>query len=382
MNDGKKTPNGEIYAKRLEIFAEWMQSQEIAASVFEDSEEKRNAAIRYFTGHPSDALLVITNKAQSILLPWDVNLAGIMAHATDIIPYMQFKKDAQKACAYVLRSKKIKKNERVDIPESTYYNTFLEYVNVLQDWTVTCKKNENSSQKLIKMRAVKDESEIAAILAASEITNTLIDEIEANVRSGKIKTESDAALFIEKRSRELGAEGASFEILAAGPARSFGIHAFPPYTVGAFGTKGLSILDFGVTKDGYRSDVTMTIAAGKLSSAQEAQIALMQDAYHECLLLYKNGESVLSPAKKCTSVFAKAKREMPHGLGHGVGLDIHEYPFVRTTATEDTLFQTGMVVTLEPGLYSPENGGCRYENDILITDTGNAEITRSKIVRL
>ena len=108
----------------------------------------------------------------------------------------------------------------------------------------------------------------------------------------------------------------------------------------------------------------------------------MQDAYNECLLLYKNGESGRSPAKKCAAVFAKAKREMPHGLGHVVGLDIHEYPFVRTTATEETVFRTGMVVTLEPWLYSPENGGCRYENDILITEKGIAEITRSKIVSL
>jgi Xaa-Pro aminopeptidase len=73
---------------------------------------------------------------------------------------------------------------------------------------------------------------------------------------------------------------------------------------------------------------------------------------------------------------------MPHGLGHGVGLDIHEYPRVNVNAAEDTRFLAGMVVTLEPGLYDTELGGCRWENDILVTDGEPEVLTRSRIVRL
>ena len=73
---------------------------------------------------------------------------------------------------------------------------------------------------------------------------------------------------------------------------------------------------------------------------------------------------------------------MPQSLGHGIGLEIHEAPFVRVAATKDAVFKTGMVVTLEPGLYDLSIGGCRLENDILITEEGNEVLTHSRIIRL
>ena len=85
---------------------------------------------------------------------------------------------------------------------------------------------------------------------------------------------------------------------------------------------------------------------------------------------------------KVDKIFAKAKMKMPHSLGHGTGLEIHEAPFVRSKASLETVFQPGMIVTLEPGLYDPELGGCRYENDILITESGNGVLTQSRIVRI
>ena len=73
---------------------------------------------------------------------------------------------------------------------------------------------------------------------------------------------------------------------------------------------------------------------------------------------------------------------MPHGLGHGTGLEIHEAPFVSMRAKEDTLFKSGNIVTLEPGLYDPQLGGCRLENDVLVTDDGNLVLTNSRIFRM
>lgn len=73
---------------------------------------------------------------------------------------------------------------------------------------------------------------------------------------------------------------------------------------------------------------------------------------------------------------------MPHGLGHGIGLEIHEFPFVRQRAEPEIEFAPGMIVTLEPGLYDKEAGGVRLENDVLITENGNEVITHSRIIRL
>ena len=108
-------------------------------------------------------------------------------------------------------------------------------------------------------------------------------------RIGKIKTEIDAALFIERTIREAGGDGIGFETLAAGSSRSYAIHPVPAYTHAKIGTDGLSIIDFGVMIDGYTSDTTLTIATGKLDPAQEKLITLVEKAYAAALALYKPG---------------------------------------------------------------------------------------------
>lgn len=73
---------------------------------------------------------------------------------------------------------------------------------------------------------------------------------------------------------------------------------------------------------------------------------------------------------------------MPHTLGHAIGLEIHEYPRVSTKTDSSLLFKPGMILTCEPGLYDDKTGGCRLENDILITKTGNEILTHSRIIRI
>ena len=134
--------------------------------------------------------------------------------------------------------------------------------------------------------------------------------------------------------------------------------------------------------NGYTSDTTLTVAKGPLTKEQEKQLDLVQKAYDEALKLYKPGRPIIDAAKKCDSVFAAAKRKMPHGLGHAVGLEIHEQPRVSLRATPEMLFKPGMILTCEPGLYDVEIGGTRLENDVLITEDGNEVLTHSRIIRL
>ena len=232
------------------------------------------------------------------------------------------------------------------------------------------------------MRAIKDEYEIYCIKRAATITDQLILLLEQGVRDGSITTELDAALLIERECRAAGCEGTGFETLAAGPQRSFGIHCFPPYTAGAFPAQGLSILDFGVVVEGYTSDVTLTFAKGPLTAEQQQQLDLVQAAYDAALELYKPGLPIKEAAQKVDAIFAAAGRTMPHSLGHGYGLEAHEWPTVRPSQPDSACFQPGMVVTLEPGLYDPSIGGCRLENDILITEEGNQVLTKARIIHL
>ncbi|MDE6774296.1 MAG: M24 family metallopeptidase, partial [Treponemataceae bacterium] len=218
-------------------------------------------------------------------------------------------------------------------------------------------------------------------MEAARIGDLIIDEIEAGLRDGSLKTESDVALLIEKECRRHGCERTGFDTLAAGPGRSWAIHAFPGYTDAPWGTVGLSILDFGVVYEGYTSDTTITVAKAPLSAAQESLVALVERAAQEALPFYQAGSPVRRAGKVAENVFAKAKRTMPHTLGHGIGLEIHEYPRVSGSIDEETVFQAGMIVTLEPGLYDPALGGVRLENDVLITETGNEVLTHARIIR-
>lgn len=373
--------NSEIYKMRRANLATWMSGQGLAAIVLADSEENRTAAIRYLTGHPSDAVFVMNVDGKSVLSPWDENLANEMAVVDKIVPFTRYSRDRVKAVSAILKMLKVPANTKVELPGTTSYPEFLKYVDALNNNDVICREN-GAEQKVVELRAIKDDYELSCIKKAAAITDELIDVIEARAKDGTIKTEMDVALLIEKECRIRGCESVGFDTLAAGPRRSFGIHCFPPYTAGEWPAQGLSILDFGVKYEGYTSDVTLTIAKGPLTEQQQKQLDLVQKAYNEALPLYAPDLPVKTPAVKVEEVFAKAKRAMPHSLGHGFGLEVHEDPVVKVSVPQEMLFKPGMVVTLEPGLYDPEIGGCRLENDILITETGNEVLTHSRIIVL
>lgn len=377
----KNTDLKALYKLRCEAVGYYLSSHNIDAVVLEDCEERPDSSIRYLSGHPNNAILIITAKGKSILIPWDENLAALCAHADKVIPYTRYNRNNLKAVSTVLNTIQTESKGTVEIPAVTPYPLFLQYVEAVNNWDIRC-HNGSTHDFITNMRAVKDDYEIACTRKACSITSHITDVIEKQLRTGKIKTESDVALLIEKLLRDEGCERTGFDTLAAGPSRSYAIHAFPGYTGGLWGTKGLSILDYGVVYNGYTSDVTLTIAKGPLSSEQKKLLSLVQTAACSCLPLYKAGSSILAAHTKAEQIFAKEKKVMPHGLGHGIGLDIHEYPFVAKKAEPDGVFRPGMIVTLEPGLYDPELGGVRLENDVLICDEGNLILTNSRIITL
>jgi Xaa-Pro aminopeptidase len=235
------------------------------------------------------------------------------------------------------------------------------------------------------VRALKDGEEIAALEKAARITDEIALAAEELLRKASAQglTEIDMALFLEREALSRGAEGMGFETLAAGPTRSWGIHPFPASTRGAFGRNGLSILDFGVKIDGYTSDVTLTFACGKLSNEQESMIGLVEQAYAAALETARPGVSPRDPARRADDILSAAGWRMPHALGHGIGLDAHERPLLHVQGSgADPALSPGMVFTLEPGLYHPEHGGVRWENDVLMTEAGPKVLTAAKIIRL
>ena len=369
-----------IYSDRRARFIEKMKAEKIDAVIFEDNEDHRDPSVRYFCGHPSDAALVISQAGTCVLIPWDENLARQNAFADKIVPSTRYERNTLRAVKAVLGTMKFS-SQKIEISPATPYPKFLECVDELNAYDVLCRE-KGVHDFAAEMRAQKDEYEIECVREAARVGDLIIDQIEKEIKSGKIKTETDVALLIEKECRAHGCEKTGFDTLAAGPARSFAIHAFPGYTAGEWPGKGLSILDFGVVYKGYTSDTTLTVAQGKLSAEQEELLDLVQKAYAECLELYKKDVPIRAAAAKADEIFSKARRSMPHGLGHGIGLEIHESPFVRQRAEPESVFKPGMIVTLEPGLYDSGLGGVRLENDVLITESGNEVLSHSRVIRI
>jgi Xaa-Pro aminopeptidase len=226
-----------------------------------------------------------------------------------------------------------------------------------------------------RLRAVKDADEVEALRRACAVGDAaLADLLEVGgLRPGR--TEREVALDLEDRMRRHGAAGPAFETILAAGANSAVPHHRP--TASVLKPGDLVKLDFGALVDGYHSDMTRTVVLGGAADWQRELYALVAEAQAA-------GRAALAPGAEVTAVDAAARgvveragrgEEFVHGLGHGVGLQIHEAPYVGKTGT-GTL-AAGMVVTVEPGVYLPGRGGVRIEDTLVVRDTGPELLTHT-----
>ena len=358
-----------------------MAQEEISLLMIEDREGYRNSLIRWLSGQPGDAVLFLSATRQSFLVPWDINMGMLYAEADTLTPYAEFGRNPVRALKGAIEYLKISKGSRIEIPGTTPYPKFLQYVEEVSDFDIICREGGIWTE-LEKSRAVKDPDEIKIYRKIAALTDELINLLEKHIREEKLKTEADIALFIAGEALKRGCEGTGIDTIVAGPSRSFGIHAFPAHTAEAFGGSGLSILDFGLKYAGYTTDVTLTFAREPLSKAQEKMLSLVEKAYKLALSMVKPGAYTRDISMAVDAYFARSKKVMPHGLGHGIGLDAHEGPWLWSRVTNEWVLEPGMILTIEPGLYDPVHGGCRLENDILITEKGAEVLTDARIIRL
>jgi Xaa-Pro dipeptidase len=379
------------YGARRERLASWLGEQGLAAAVLADFEGLRSASLRYFTGHPMDALLVIEPTGQALLVAWDVPLAERRACVERIEPYTRFGRSLPRAIRELLSEPSFgggRARARVELSGVLPFPLVRELEQDLPRLELVCRGSGGVEDFAAGLRAVKDEGELAALRQACRLTDELTAEVERRLAGGWQPSETELALFLEAEARARGAEGPSFETLAAGSARSFAIHAFPPYTATAFGGQGFSILDFGVCWEGYRSDVTLTAVRGPLSPLQERMREAVLSAYTRALPQLKPGAYPQDIGADIDRFMSDAGFPMPHGLGHGLGLEAHEAPSLRPrqpgvpVGQPPAVLQPGMVLTIEPGAYQAEAGGVRLENDLLVTAGGHEPLTHARLLQL
>jgi Xaa-Pro aminopeptidase len=222
-----------------------------------------------------------------------------------------------------------------------------------------------------KLRAVKDAGEIARIRAAAELADAVYEKLRADGLVGR--TERAVALAIEDEMRRLGAEGPSFDSIVASAERGALPHAHPTDAEIPRGT--LVTLDIGARLDGYCSDCTRTWATGDLPDDLAEAYALVHRAQAEALEAVRPGPEGRAVDAVARDIIAAAGHgeHFGHGLGHGVGMEVHEAPRLARTA-EGTL-AAGNVVTVEPGVYLPGRGGVRIEDLVVVTEDGHSVLS-------
>jgi Xaa-Pro dipeptidase len=221
------------------------------------------------------------------------------------------------------------------------------------------------------LRAVKDEDEIAALARACAVADAAFAAVIAGLRPGL--TEREVARRLESRMFDEGAEAPSFETIVASGPNSAVPHHSPTDRVLAAGD--LVKCDFGALVDGYHSDMTRTVVIGPPSAWQ-------QEIYDVVAAAQSAGRAALRPGAECRAVDAVARNviveagygaEFVHGLGHGVGLEIHESPSLGAAATGR--LDDRMPVTVEPGVYLPGRGGVRIEDTLVVRPDGPELLT-------
>lgn len=219
---------------------------------------------------------------------------------------------------------------------------------------------------LCNMRIIKSSAEIEKIRQAQKITEAAYAEILNYIKPG-VK-ECDIALELEYLIRKKGAQDVSFDLITITGQKTSMPHGVPDKTIvkdGDFFT-----MDIGAVYDGYRSDMTRTVAIGSVTERQREIYSIVLNAQLTAL-------SAIQAGVKCSEVDAAARQVISkagygeyfgHAAGHGVGLDIHENP--RLSPRDDTILSAGMVVTDEPGIYLPGEFGVRIEDTVAVTKDG------------
>ena len=224
-----------------------------------------------------------------------------------------------------------------------------------------------------RLRAVKDDDEIAAMRRASALSDDVFAALSRERFTGR--SERELAWWVERSFREGGAEGVSFEAIVAAGATAASPHAVPGDTPIEPGV--LVTIDAGCLLDGYCSDCTRTFAVGEVPSRLAELHAL-------CLEAQLAGLAAVAPGVSGRDADAASRTHIDeaglgsaygHGMGHGVGLQIHEAPTLRPESTD--VLEPGNTVSVEPGIYLPDEGaGVRIEDLVLVTDDGCERLTQ------
>lgn len=249
---------------------------------------------------------------------------------------------------------------RVTVREAAKYRAYLDSFKMAL--------TEELDDLMKALRSVKSEEERERIARAQSIAETGFERILPLIKPGI--RERDIALELDYQMKKAGAQDISFETIVVTGVNSSKPHGVPGNTEienGDFVT-----IDFGAVYEGYHSDTTRTLAVGSVSDEQRRVYDTVLKAQTAGVMALHAGISAKAADAVCRDIITDAGygNFFTHSTGHGVGVEIHEFPALSPVANEQILLQSGNVVTVEPGIYIPGSFGVRIEDMLYVTEDG------------
>ena len=320
----------------------------------------------YFTQVPGTSALLIPRDGESTIYVYSVNYEQAKTEGNDF------------RVELVKREEKLTEKIVTQAQEYKIQNLAIDTL-AIEGWRSLAKsargrlKLKTNGSLVDSLRAVKDESEIELLRKAADLTSEGMKTAYEMLSPGM--NEYEIAAEIEYAMRKRGSNGTAFETaVSSGPSSAFPHGGCSDRTI----RQGdLVVFDFGAVFKSYRSDMTRTLVAGKPSEKQKRLHAIVYEAQEEAF-------KAIKPNAKAKDVDAAGRRLIEaagygayfvHGLGHGVGLDIHESPTLNPSSKEKLV--AGNIVTDEPGIYLPGYGGVRIEDTVLVSRDGGERLTKA-----
>lgn len=343
---------------RLQRLREWMASEHLDGFVISSA-----ANIRYLTGFTGEGLLVVD---EELTLCTD---SRYVVQAQQEAPGVQVAAEGGGHVGQVAARLSAGKSTRVGFEaEAMTYSTW----ETLRDKAGGVELVPTRGV-IVGQRARKQPEEVELIRRAADLADAAFAQLRPHIRAGV--SERELALELHRLMVLGGADGPSFEPIVAGGPNGAKPHARPSARRLAEGD--LVVVDWGARAEGYCSDCTRTVAVGELGARQREIWQAVRAAQLAAL-------AVAGPGVPGREVDAAARDHLAgcdlaqyfgHGVGHGVGLEVHERPAVNATSEE--VLEPGMVISIEPGVYLDEWGGVRLEELVLITEQGAETLTHA-----
>lgn len=321
----------------------------------------------YFTGFKSSAGVVLITKREAFLL---IDFRYIES-ARQNVKHMNVLL-AEKLYSQIAEI--LKANEIKNLILETGYITlesFKTLKSALGDFNIS--DDNVLSRKISNLRSIKDSREIEFIKKAQALTDQTFEYALSIIKNGI--TEKELALNMEFFMRQNGSEGTAFDFIAVSGKNSSLPHGVP--TDKRIENGDFITMDFGAIVGGYRSDMTRTVALGFVNDRQHEVYETVLKAQLTALQNIKSGTECCKIDKIARDIITDAGygKCFGHGLGHSVGLEIHENPACNTR--DKTLLKSGMIMTVEPGIYIENSFGVRIEDMVVVTDSGCINLTKS-----